>query len=229
MPTGSEVNGNAVFASTQYWMETGVGGYMGTQVWRLKNGTETHKAIFSMWDASKTIATAGIGDGCGRFGGEGVGSHCLITYHLEPGHRYSVAVALESTNSSGAVWKGTITDVATSTSTTIGRLYFPNFKGEKGYGLFQVNAAAFQEYFLSGSNCEGQAQSSIGLIGPYFHAGKVQPTMATPDYAGGSPPCKYVNVDGSVKGFGTGRPYVTLEAGGNTIKKNQAGAKLWST
>ena len=82
-PTAAEKDGNAVFASTQYWTETGVGGYMGTQVWREKNGTETHKAIFSMWDASKDIATTGVGPACARFGGEGVGSHCLITYPLE--------------------------------------------------------------------------------------------------------------------------------------------------
>lgn len=96
-----------------------------------------------------------------------------------------------------------------------------------GYGLFSVNAASFQEYFLSGSNCEGQAKSSIGLIGPYFHERKTTPAQATPDYAGGSPPCKYVNVAGSVEGY-TGMKGVMLEAGGITKKVNAAGTPLWS-
>ena len=46
---------------------------------------------------------------------------------------------------------------------------YKNGTAASGYGLFSVNAASFQEYFLSGSNCEGQAKSSIGLIGPFFH------------------------------------------------------------
>ena len=96
---------------------------MGTQVWREKNGTETHKAIFSMWDASKDIQTTGVGPACARFGGEGVGSHCLVTYPMEQGKLYTVKVELESTNSSGAIWLGTITDKASSTKTEIGRLY----------------------------------------------------------------------------------------------------------
>ena len=89
-----------------------------------------------------------------------------------------------------------------------------------------MNAASFQEYFLSGANCEGQAKSSIGLIGPFFHERKTSPAQATPDYAGGSPPCKYVNVAGTVKGF-EGMKGVTLEAGGTTKKVNAAGAPLW--
>jgi hypothetical protein len=96
---------------------------MGTQVWREKNGTETHKAIFSMWDASKDIQTTGVGPACARFGGEGVGSHCLITYPLEQARLYTIKVELESTNSSGAIWLGTITDKASSAKTEIGRLY----------------------------------------------------------------------------------------------------------
>ena len=46
LPTGaSSGEGNAVFASTQYWFASGVGGYMGTQTF-LSNGSETHRVIF---------------------------------------------------------------------------------------------------------------------------------------------------------------------------------------
>ena len=105
---------------------------------------------------------------------------------------------------------------------------YKNGTAASGYGLFSVNAASFQEYFLSGSNCEGQAKSSIGLIGPFFHDRKTTPAQATPDYAGGSPPCKYVNVAGAVAGF-EGMKGVTLEAGGTTKKINEAGAPLWNS
>ena len=74
MPTPFMKQGNAVFASTQYWTESGVGGYMGTQVWLdKKSGKEVHKVIFSMWDANATTHTVGMGAGCGRFGGEASG------------------------------------------------------------------------------------------------------------------------------------------------------------
>ena len=67
MPSPQETNGNAVFASTQYWSEAGPGGYMGTQVWLDKDSKkETHKAIFSMWDADNSTLTGFIGENCGR-------------------------------------------------------------------------------------------------------------------------------------------------------------------
>jgi hypothetical protein len=206
---------------------------MGTQVWLdSKSGKMVHKAIFSMWDASKTVQTVGIGAGCGRFGGEGVGSHCLVDFPLVEGTRYTVKVALESVNATGATWIGTIADVAAKSTTTIGRLFYPNWHykngtAAQGYGLFAVNAAAFQEYFLSGAHCQGQAHSAIGLIGPFFHSRKTLPQQATPDYAKSSPPCDFVNVAGAVPGFGKGAPYVLLEAGGVTEKVNAAGKALW--
>jgi hypothetical protein len=46
MPNATEVHGNAVFASTQMWHSTGVGGYFGTQTWRQADGTMTHRALF---------------------------------------------------------------------------------------------------------------------------------------------------------------------------------------
>jgi hypothetical protein len=121
--------------------------------------------------------------------------------------------------------------ICASTHSSTTALTDPNSKYKNGtaatgYGLFSVNAASFQEYFLSGANCEGQAKSSIGLIGPFFHERKTSPAQATPDYAGGSPPCKFVNVAGTVKGF-EGMKGVTLEAGGTTKKVNAAGAPLW--
>ena len=60
IPKPSERDGNAIFASLQFWFENGVGGYFGTQVWRegatdglgrTVRANETHRVIFSVWDA----------------------------------------------------------------------------------------------------------------------------------------------------------------------------------
>ena len=224
LPNSTETDGNAVFASTQFWSEAGPGGYMGTQVWRDKaSGTMVHKAIFSMWDASPSVHTAGVGATCGRFGGEGVGSHCLVDVGLARGKRYTVAVRLAATNASGALWRGTFTDAASGNTTTIGHLFYPNYQGHQGYGGLTINAASFQEYFLS-TGCAGQAVSAIGLIGPYFHNRSVTPSQASPDYAG---TCLFDDVEGAVPGYGEGRPYVLLSAGGTTRRKTAKNAPLW--
>lgn len=75
------------------WSETVLPADMGTQVWLdSKTGKEVHKAIFSMWDADKATKTVGVGAGCARFGGEGIGSHCLIDYQLVQGSTYTIKV-----------------------------------------------------------------------------------------------------------------------------------------
>ena len=88
IPKPSERDGNAIFASLQFWFENGVGGYFGTQVWRegatdglgrTVRANETHRVIFSVWDAPDA-EVGWRGDTCGRFGGEGVGSHCVADY-----------------------------------------------------------------------------------------------------------------------------------------------------
>ena len=88
MPTPDQTQGNAVFASMQYFMEAGPGGYFGTQVWRKwvdprswRNGSrnllgtrigasETHKMLFSMWDKDASHRVTWEGPNCERFGGE---------------------------------------------------------------------------------------------------------------------------------------------------------------
>ena len=178
----------------QVFFEGGQGGYFGTQVWRVPpnathpSPTERHTAIWSYWDMPNATVT-GIGPNCGRFGGEGVGSHCVLDYHLEQGKTYSVQVGLTSTNASGAIYGASIGEVAAAAPsplptararrkvpvqaqadkrTTIGHLYFPNVDGYKGFGNFRVAAASFQEYFLA-SGCDGQPESECGLTGPSLH------------------------------------------------------------
>ena len=108
------------------------------QVYRLDNGTMMNKAIFSLWDASDTVLTMPM-PGCNRFGGEGTGSQCIITYSLVQGQRYNVHVFMNGGNASGAFLSGTITDVRSNKETKIGTHFLPNYAGYKGYGNLQVN------------------------------------------------------------------------------------------
>ena len=196
---------------------------MGTQVWRQNDGTETHKAIFSCWDADKDTQTGWVGSNCSRFGGEGTGSHCLITYPIEQGVRYAIRVAFAGKNTSGAMWKGTITNMKTKKATTIGTLFYPNAKGKVGYGNFQIQAASFQEYFLS-DGCENQATSGVGLSGPYFNNRSIVASQAEPDYAAG---CDYSDVNACIPGSKCGAPNIYMQAGGKTKRTTDKGKKLW--
>ena len=158
MPNATETHGNAVFTSTQFWWEAaGVGGYMGTQAWRQADGTMTHRALFSCWDASPPVITgwvAGAPGFCERFGGEGVGSHCIIEFTLEQGVAYDVTVSLAGHNASGAMWAGTITNNATGATTPIGTLFYPNYDATfVGYGAMKLEAADFQVREAGGCVC----------------------------------------------------------------------------
>ena len=73
-------------AGLQFWFENGVGGYFGTQVWRegatdgLGRTNDGRTAVAaSVWDAPDA-EVGWRGDTCGRFGGEGVGSHCVASF-----------------------------------------------------------------------------------------------------------------------------------------------------
>lgn len=59
-PIVTGATGAAVFSATQMWYTAGPGGYMGTQIWRNDNGSFTHKAIFSCWDASADVQTGSM-------------------------------------------------------------------------------------------------------------------------------------------------------------------------
>ena len=103
-----------------------------------------------------TWAEGTLGANCSRFGGEGVGSHCMISYPLEEGKRYSVWVGFAKSNASGSFWEGSIQEEQGGERTVIGQLFFPHLAGRiDGYGPMKTEAASFQEYFLS-TGCEGQ-------------------------------------------------------------------------
>ena len=107
IPTPNETSGNAVFVSLQFWFENGVGGYFGTQVWRegatdprsglTVDANETSRVVFSIWD-DREHAVGSKGKSCGRFGGEGTGSHCVQPHTFVEGSAYFLRVARVGNN-----------------------------------------------------------------------------------------------------------------------------------
>ena len=89
IPKGTDRDGNGVFASSQMWWhhDNGTqlaGGYMGSQVMARGDGSE-RRVIFSCWDHSKKSRVGWTTpQTCTRFGGEGVGSHCILDYPSGP-------------------------------------------------------------------------------------------------------------------------------------------------
>jgi len=239
MPTPDETQGNAVFGSMQYWMESGPGGYFGSQVWRVgadpslwRNGSrnllgskigasETHRVLFSMWDADASHQVSWEGDTCERFGGEGVGSHCLITYPMTQGVKYTMRVVMSDDQRK---MTGYVTDTSTGVQTKIGTLVYPDYNGNQGFGLIKLAGSAFQEYFLS-SDCENQPLSAVGLIGPFFSDRSVVPTGATGSYHGS---CQHADVHSCIQpGEQCGPSHVMLLAGGTVEQKTAANTQLW--
>jgi len=241
MPTPDESTGNAVFASMEFAMQTGniAGGYFGTQIWRVdadprlwRHGSknllgsrigaeEMHKVLFSMWDGDQKHQVSWEGDNCERFGGEGVGSHCIITYPMEQGKKYTMRVSLSEDNRK---MTGTVTDTSSGLVTTIGTLVYPDMNGFHGFGLIKQGAVAFQEYFAS-NDCAGQALSAVGLIGPFYKNRSVAPSSASMFYAGN---CTYADVHACIMpGDQCGPSDVLLMAGGNVSQSTPAGTQLW--
>jgi hypothetical protein len=220
-------------------MEAGPGGYFGSQVWRVgaetslwQNGSrnlfgatisasEAHKVLFSMWDADADHQVTWEGDNCERFGGEGVGSHCVINYPMSHGVKYTLRVAMSD---DGRKMTGYVKDTSTNTETTIGTLVYPDYKGNQGFGAIKTAASAFQEYFLS-KGCANQPLSAVGLIGPFFHDRALAPTSASGSYHGD---CRYADVHACIQpGEQCGPQHVMMLAGGDVAQTTPANSELW--
>jgi transcriptional regulator GlxA family with amidase domain len=247
IPKASEKAGNAVFASMQVWFENGVGGYFGTQVWRegavdglgrRVTADEAHRVIFSVWDAPRGKRVGFAGEHCGRFGGEGTGSHCVAPYNFTPGAAYSLRVRRDSHNGTGDWWVASVQDIRSQGPPhDFGSLYLPDTSTTSqahlpgtlsGFGGLQTKAAAFLEYFEA-TGCTGQPLSSVGLIGPWWQGGELQPSQAYPGYAPPSPGvCNLSDVSDCIYGAGCGPLRALFTAGGNTTRSHANTSKpLW--
>lgn len=234
IPSANVTRGNAVFASMQFWFENGVGGYFGTQAWRAgaidERGrrvaaSEATRVIFSVWDAPGGGKVGWKGDGCGRFGGEGVGSHCVVPQPLVPVNAYSLMVRRVGHNGTGDWWTASVSDVkARGPAIDFGSLWLPDTPNRTGFGRLQTKAAAFQEYFEA-TGCADQPLSSVGLLGPWWNKASLTPTQAYADYA---KQCPYSDVGACIYGAGCGVGRVLFTAGGATVRKHtNVSEPLW--
>merc|ERR1712190_623808 len=144
---------------------------------------------------------------CGRFGGEGTGSHCRIFYPFLEGRSYTVRIELSGATSTGELLTGYIIDTVTGERSTIGTLLLPTVTPYQGFGRLIMKGAAFQEYFKA-TGCEGQAFSSVGLMGPYFSNRSVVASQAFANFA--NPECLRDDVSACIPGHGCGAPRVHL-------------------
>merc|ERR1712190_439790 len=162
---------------------------------------------------------------CGRFGGEGTGSHCRIFYPFLEGRSYTVRIELSGATSTGELLTGYIIDTVTGERSTIGTLLLPTVTPYQGshcrqrrrhprqrrrhsrFGRLVIKGAAFQEYFKA-TGCEGQAFSSVGLMGPYFSNRSVVASQAFANFA--NPECLRDDVSACIPGHGCGAPRVHL-------------------
>ena len=236
IPKPSERDGNAVFASLQFWFENGVGGYFGTQVWRegatdglgrTVRANETHRVIFSVWDAPDA-EVGWRGDTCGRFGGEGVGSHCVASVTLLENNAYTLRVRRVGHNGTGDWWTASVMDLkGGGAPVDFGSLYLPDTTGRQGFGKLQTKASAFLEYFEA-TACDGQAVSSVGLVGPWWQGGTRSQSAPTQAFGSYAPNCSHSDVSDCIYGAGCGPLRVLFTAGGATARVHtNESAPLW--
>eukprot|EP01123_Difflugia_compressa_P007763 TRINITY_DN2151_c0_g1_i1.p1 TRINITY_DN2151_c0_g1~~TRINITY_DN2151_c0_g1_i1.p1 ORF type:complete len:253 (-),score=49.01 TRINITY_DN2151_c0_g1_i1:98-856(-) len=194
---------NNVFGSMQYWFEEGQGGYMGSQY----HSDGTQSVLFSIWDSdSLPYSSIPLGQ-CTRFGGEGEGSHCLITYPVKTNTEYVFTLHYNGYNGTGAFWSGSVTDTTTGEATTMGTLYLLNVRGLQGFGLVQPAAASFIEYYTGGS-----FYSAYGWKGPYGVDKTGQQTVVV---SARSDQEQNVAVSACVNAWGCGAPIAYYEEGPN--------------
>merc|ERR1719221_2242718 len=227
VPAPGDAEKVGVFASMQFGFEAGGGGYMGMQVASSVasdifgievDGQVTQTAIFSYWDLDPSHKISFLGPPCGRFGGEGTGSHCKIPYRFSEGAKYTMRLRIYGYDESYAALVGDIIDVGTGESTDIGTLLLPHAKDFEGFGRFKEAGGSFLEYF-SGSGCDNQARSSVGIVGPFFAQRSRAPSRAASAYG----KCGWSDTSSCVEGEGCGAPHILFPAGGTTGRTTEDG------
>ena len=238
IPSANYSDGNGVFASSQFWfadekMMTIAGGYMGSQVMKGTDGSERRVFIFSTWDSDPKASggrAARVGwttpESCARFGGEGVGSHCILDVDVMPGTLYNFRFFYDGANATGAFWTGVVTASSLDRPLTVGTLFYPHVGSNVGFGYIKPYSNEFLEYFDGGS-CDGAAHVGIGTFGPFFHNRKIAPASASPAYSTDASACNRTLVTACIPGFGCGFPRVFVTGGKGVVRNNSNADKLW--
>jgi hypothetical protein len=155
-------DGNTYYASQFFWtINVNQGGYTGIQ----QNSKKTKTVLFSIFGQTydSTVDKPGSASGavCQGFGGEGTGTQCLFTTKgadtpaWKEGVKYTLHVkyagkttipAGETDAGENYLWKATITDTSTGTTTVIGTIHSP-----ASNGILQAVVPQFVENFTQGS------------------------------------------------------------------------------
>jgi hypothetical protein len=155
-------NGNTYYASQFFWtINVNQGGYTGIQ----QNSKKAKTVLFSIFGQTydPTVDKPGSASGavCQGFGGEGTGTQCLFTTKgadtpaWKEGVKYTLHVkyagkttipAGEADAGPNYLWKATITDTSTGTTTVIGTIHSP-----ASNGILQAVVPQFVENFTQGS------------------------------------------------------------------------------
>lgn len=155
-------NGNTYYASQFFWtVNVNQGGYTGIQ----QNSKKTKTVLFSIfgqtYDSSVDKAGPASGAVCQGFGGEGTGTQCLFTtkgndapawkegakytFHLKYAGKTTIPAG-KADAGENYLWKASITDKSTGTTTVIGTIHSP-----ASNGILQGVVPQFVENFTQGS------------------------------------------------------------------------------
>ena len=166
-------NGNTYYASQFFWtVNVNEGGYTGIQ----QNSEKTKTVLFSIfgltYNASVDKPGPALGAVCQGFGGEGTGTQCLFstsgadapawregatyTFHLKYAGKTTIPSG-EADAGENYLWKASITDTSTGTTTVIGTIHSP-----ASNGILQAVVPQFVENFTQGS----QQYSSCAQVPP---------------------------------------------------------------
>jgi hypothetical protein len=210
-----------IYAAFTFGFEAGQGGYMGLQ----RDGSlPKDRAIFSIWsinDQSQTSSCVSTdfnatdlincGNRTNSQSGEGNFGQALGMYAWKTGTEYRLRVESVGTDSSGELWRGSVTDMSTNVATEIGTIHLDDVKGFKGYGKLNPKAAVFLEYYYGHSGyCDDKnVFSRVMWRGPYIN-GK----LADRGYTWYPIKCMYTRQYSPEKGV------IVHEAGGTTAWEN---------
>lgn len=205
-----------IYPAFTFGFQASQGGYMGTQL-----VGKTKKVIFSIWDISEDAMTAEPNWlTCRRFGGEGTGAQCIISYNWVNNREYRLRIWTAGSDSTGENWIATIYDTQSDDETTIGVIHLKNSNGYTGYGWLTNGPSIFLEYFGGPDACVDQPYSRVTWRGPYANAAAYTATVAqVPFY----PNCSTNNV------LSSSWLRVTHEAGDDVQTTTPAGTSLWAS
>ena len=143
--------------------------YGGLQTNGLSNGRWIGKmAIFSIWNATRSIAAPG--GSAEAFGGEGIGQSVRIAYPWQTGVSYKFKIYLD-TDGSSKLWGASITNLSNGQTTLIGRIYAPT-----GYGLIYGPITFHERFSGPPASCETVPSSQVRFSNMNANNGSVKST-----------------------------------------------------